>query len=127
MKARAVADTSLFIAREQSRPVGHHPKEIGVSIITVGELRLGVLAATDPRIRGQRLATLLDVESLSPLPIDRAVAHAWAQLVLDLKASGRRMPINDSWIAATSIAHGLPVISQDADYDDVPGVQVIRV
>ena len=37
------------------------------------------------------------------------------------------MPVNDSWIAATAIAHGLPVVTQDDDYADVPGLDVIRI
>jgi len=37
------------------------------------------------------------------------------------------MPLNDSWIAATAMAHRIPVVSQDNDYDDVPGVMVLRV
>jgi len=37
------------------------------------------------------------------------------------------MPLNDSWIAATAIAHGIPVVSQDDDYDDIPGMTVLRV
>jgi predicted nucleic acid-binding protein len=37
------------------------------------------------------------------------------------------MPLNDSWIAATAIANRIPVVAQDGDYDDVPGLEVIRV
>jgi predicted nucleic acid-binding protein len=37
------------------------------------------------------------------------------------------MPINDSWIAATAIANDLAVASQDGDYDDIPGLRVIRI
>jgi len=37
------------------------------------------------------------------------------------------MPINDSWIAATALAHDLTVTTQDDDYDDVPGLQVVKV
>ena len=37
------------------------------------------------------------------------------------------MPLNDSWIAATAIAHDLAVASQDSDYDEVPDLQVIHV
>jgi predicted nucleic acid-binding protein len=37
------------------------------------------------------------------------------------------MPINDSWIAAVALANNMPVASQDSDYDDVPGLEVIRV
>ncbi len=37
------------------------------------------------------------------------------------------MPVNDSWIAATALANGLPVASQDSDYDDVPGLRVLKL
>jgi predicted nucleic acid-binding protein len=37
------------------------------------------------------------------------------------------MPLNDSWIAATALAHSIPVVTQDADYDDVPGLEIIRL
>jgi predicted nucleic acid-binding protein len=37
------------------------------------------------------------------------------------------MPVNDSWIAATAIALGIPVVTQDDDYVEVPGLRVIHV
>ena len=38
------------------------------------------------------------------------------------------MPVNDSWIAATAIALGLPVVTQDDDYSvAIPELEVIRV
>jgi predicted nucleic acid-binding protein len=124
----ALADTSLFIAIEQHRPVSDGaPERISVSVITVGELRLGVLAATDATARARRLETLTRVEALDPLPLDRRVAHTWAALRLTLRDKGRRMPLNDSWIAATAIANRLAVVTQDGDYDGIPGLLVIRV
>jgi predicted nucleic acid-binding protein len=118
----------VFIALEQRRPLSDQPPEqVSISVITIGELRLGVLAATDANSRARRLETLSRAEALDPLPVDSQVAHAWAVLRLALRAQGRRMPLNDSWIAATGIAHQLPVASQDDDYDDVPGLEVIRV
>ena len=124
----ALADTSLFIALEGGRPLaGSPPKAIAVSVITVGELRLGVLAAADGPTRARRLETLSRAEGLEPLPVDAGVAHAWAVLRLALRDEGKRMPLNDSWIAATAMAHRMPVASQDADYDEVPGLVVIRV
>jgi hypothetical protein len=100
---------------------------VAVSVVTVGELRLGVLAARTGAIRARRLETLTKVQRLDPLPVDEQVAHAWAALRLALRDQGKRMPINDSWIAATAIAHRIPVASQDADYDGTPGLTVIRV
>lgn len=124
----ALADTSLFIAVEHDRPLSAHPPErVAVSVVTVGELRLGVLAAQDGPARARRLDTLFAAAALDPLPIDEGVAHAWANLRLALRDAGKRMPINDSWIAATAIANNLAVASQDNDYDDIPGLRVIRV
>ena len=124
----ALADTSLFTAMEQDRPLsGTPPERVSVSVITVGELRLGVLAADDGPVRARRLDTLSAAEELDPLPVDAEVAHAWAALRLALRDAGKRMPLNDSWIAATAIANRIPVVSQDGDYDGVPGVQVIKV
>lgn len=123
-----LADTSVFIALEQERALsGSPPGAVAVSVITVAELRLGVLAASDGPTRARRLDTLSRAEALEPLPVDRGVAHAWATLRLALRDEGKRLPLNDSWIAATAIANRIPVVSQDEDYDDVPGLDVIRV
>ena len=123
-----LADTSLFIAVEGSRSLAAiPPSRVAVSVITIGELRLGVLAAADDVNRARRLTTLLRAEALDPLPIDARVAQAWTSLRLVLRDSGQRLPLNDSWIAATALAHGIPVVSQDDDYAGVPGLSVIRV
>lgn len=124
----AIADTSLFIALEPKLALaGAPPQQIAVSVVTIGELRLGVLTATDGPARARRLETVSRAEAFDPLPIDSGVAHAWATLRLALRDQGLRMPLNDSWIAATAIAHHLPVVAQDADYDGIPGLRVIRV
>ncbi|MDQ3304414.1 MAG: type II toxin-antitoxin system VapC family toxin [Actinomycetota bacterium] len=121
-----LADTSLFVAQEQDRPLrGEPPEQIAVSVISMGELSLGVLVASAD-VRAQRLETVRRVEEFDPLPIDGSVARAWAALRLRLREAGRRMPLNDSWIAATAIAEGIPVVTQDDDYN-VPGLAVIRV
>jgi predicted nucleic acid-binding protein len=124
----ALADTSVFIAREQGRTLAAPPPDdIAVSVVTVGELQLGVLMAVEVDRRALRLATLRLAEQLEPIPVDESVAQAWATLVARLRTAGRRMPVNDSWIAATALARGMPIITQDSDYDDVPGLRVVKV
>jgi predicted nucleic acid-binding protein len=127
--SRALADTSIFIANEAGRPLDRAalPDEIAVSIITIGELRAGVLAATDVTTRDRRLSTLVAALDLQPLPIDERAAEAWARLRIALRDSHQRMPVNDSWIAATALALDVPVMTQDADYVDIPGLDVIHV
>lgn len=126
---RAVADTSIFIAREVGRSLDEDrvPSELTVSAITIGELRAGVLGAEGPSELETRLVTFTQALSFDPVPVDEHVAEMWARLRLALRGAGRRMPINDSWIAATAMSLGIPVVAQDADYDEVPGLDVIRV
>lgn len=100
---------------------------MAVSVISVGELRAGVLAAADLDTRNRRLDTLTAVLTLDPVPVDQHVAAAWAGLRVALRDAGARMPVNDSWIAATALALEVPIVTQDDDYADVPGLDVIRV
>jgi predicted nucleic acid-binding protein len=128
-RRRALADTSVLIGLEPVRVEADALKdyELGVSAVTLGELRLGVLQARDPVIAARRLSTYQIAQRFEPLVIDEAVSEAWALLVSQLRAAGRKAPLNDTWIAATAIAHNVPVVSQDADYDHMPNVDVIRI
>lgn len=127
--SRGLADTSVFIAKESGRPLATNalPDELGVSVITIGELRAGVLAAIDVDTRDRRLATLTKALAFEPIPVDGEVAESWARLRLLLRDSNQRMPVNDSWICATAMALNLPVVTQDEDYVLIPGVEVVRV
>lgn len=127
--SRGLADTTVFIARESGRPLNRDllPEELAVSIITVGELRAGVLSAATLPVRDRRLATLTSVMSMDPVPVDDAVAECWARLRVLLRDSGQRMAVNDSWISATAMALAVPVVTQDEDYVELDGLPVIRV
>ncbi len=129
MTERGLADTSVFIAREARRPIDIEamPHRLAVSVITIGELRAGVLAATDTAIRDRRLDTLTAALSLEPIPIHVEVANAWARLRLALREAGLQMPLNDSWIAATAMALGVPVVTQDDDFPPLAELDVINV
>ncbi len=126
---RALADTSVFVGLEAARfDVSRFADfEWGVSAVTLGELRLGVLQAHDPEVLSRRLSTYQLAQRFDALPVDEAVSDAWALVVSRLRKAGRRVPINDSWIAATAIANSVPIVTQDADYDAMPDVEVIKI
>lgn len=127
--SRGLADTSVFIARESGRPILEDaiPDELAVSVITIGELRSGVLAAADLATRDRRLGALVSALALDPVPIDGQVADSWARLRMTLRDHGRRMPVNDSWIAATAMSLGIPIVTQDEDFPALQELRVIRV
>lgn len=126
-------DTSVFIARESGRPLEQLPDRVAVSVITIGELQLGVLAAPDVERRARRADTLALARTADPIPISEAVMVAWARLVADCRSAGiqRAVKLTDALIAATAVEHGLTVITQDDDFDMIasahPPLVVARV
>ncbi|MEZ5237443.1 MAG: type II toxin-antitoxin system VapC family toxin [Microthrixaceae bacterium] len=127
--SRGPADTSVFIARESGRALDTQalPDELAVSVITIAELRAGVLVAGTLERRDRRLATLTAALRLDPVPVDDAVAAEWARLRVLLRDTGQRMPVNDSWIAATALALGVPVVTQDDDFPNLEDLDVTKV
>lgn len=122
-----ILDTSVFVALEQGRPLSRLPSSGAVSVLTPAELRVGVLVAADPELRSQRMQTLSRVEELDALPVDDAVGRCFSEIVATARAEGRRLGVVDALIAATAKAASVPVYTQDADFEEMPGVQVERV
>ncbi|HUY63720.1 MAG TPA: PIN domain-containing protein [Acidimicrobiales bacterium] len=114
-------DTSVFVAREADRPLGELPERVTVSVVTLGELELGVLSAADATTRARRAGTLALARTVDPVPISEPIMTAWARLVADCRSAGiqRTVKLTDALIAATAIDLGLPVLTQDDDYDQM--------
>ncbi|MDP9182263.1 MAG: type II toxin-antitoxin system VapC family toxin [Actinomycetota bacterium] len=129
---RGLLDTSVLIAAEVGRDVrsDRMPKVHAVSVVTAAELQAGVLSARDTDTRARRLATFDRMADMALLPIDETVAAEWARLRVYLAEQGRRVNVNDLWIAATAAAHRIPVVTQDTDFDPLEGasgVVIVRV
>lgn len=127
-----VLDTSVFIANETGRQLDESlvPAEVATTVITLAELNAGVLAATTSDVRAQRLNTLESVGDMEALPVDEDAARMWARLRVHLAETGRRVRINDLWIAAIAASQDLPVVTQDDDFDALDGaagLAIIRV
>ncbi|HEY2508111.1 MAG TPA: type II toxin-antitoxin system VapC family toxin [Streptosporangiaceae bacterium] len=122
-------DTSVFIARESGRPLQEErlPGELVVSVITVAELHAGVLAAKDTKTRARRVATIESIVGITTLDVDAAAARIWAEMRVHLAETGRRVRVNDLWIAAVAAANRIPVVTQDDDFEPIHGVAGLEV
>ena len=102
-----------------------HEHELAVSTIILGELEYGILLLPASR-RRTRLEQWFaaGVQRMRVLDFDTAVAAQWARLLAKLKKRGQAMPIKDSLIAATAIAHGLTVATRNATDFHNAGVMV---
>lgn len=111
-----LVDTSVFIAAEQNRSLGPPPPgEARVSVATLTELGVGLRRADEP-LRRLREATLARAKRFVPIPYDEHVAEWLADLLATARTRGRRAGAMDAIIAATALAHGLVVWTQDGDF-----------
>jgi len=100
-----------------------------ISVVTASELLHGVHRAVDATLRMRRLAYVERViERLEPLPISMHVARAHAEIWARLEADGALIGAHDLWIAATALAHAMPVATLNArHFERVPGLDVLAV
>lgn len=64
--------------------------------------------------------------SIVCLPWDATIALRWAELISDLRRSGRSMPLADSMIAATALTHGLTVVTRNGKDFEKAGLSVVN-
>lgn len=129
MASRLILETSFLIDLEReavrSSPGAahefldrHEEAELYVTVTVAGELAAGT--SLSDRARWE--------EFLAPfqmLPIDRAAAWEYGRAYRYLEANGRLIGGNDLWIAATALAHGMPVVTRNpAHFSRVPGLEI---
>lgn len=101
------------------------PDEGAISVVTLAEIRLGVLVAANARERAARLERLVQLErTCDPLPVDEAVAAAYAAIVASERERGRRPRAMDALIAATALARGLTLYTRDEGLAKTSGLNV---
>jgi predicted nucleic acid-binding protein len=120
----ALLDTSVLVGIEQRR-VGTTalPEQAAVCVLTLEELRLGVLRSPAAHV-ARRRETYRAAARLVVLPVDAAVAESCAEIRAEGRARGRRYQLADSLIGATARVHGLPLFTQDEGMVGMLGVDV---
>lgn len=129
---RALVDTSVWISGELGREIDRErlPEEALVCVITIADLQAGVIAAGASMSRSRRLNTLQLALDAEVLPVDVRAAQVWAELRVRLRDAGRRVNVNDLWIAAIAVSDGLSVVTQDDDFDalqEIGALDVVKV
>ncbi len=89
-------------------------RDLAVDPVILGEIRFGILLL--PRGKRRRLLEgWFDegVARIQCLAWDASIGLRWAELLAALRKAGRAMPVKDSFIAATALAHGLTVATRN--------------
>lgn len=128
MPMRYLLDTNICIYIAKRRPpevAGRfdslHPGEVGMSIITYGELLLGAEKSQHPQPTKERLRRFVELVPVLSLP--RESPHRYARIRADLERAGTPIGANDLWIAAHALASGLILVSNNLrEFGRIPGL-----
>lgn len=128
---QGILDTSALISLAGVRDSASLPEVPLITAVTLAELSVGPLVAGDEDERMARQAHLQQAESdFDPLPFDAASARAFGRVAASLRRAGRKPAARayDAMIAATAIAHELPVYTANpSDFTAVEGLDVVEV
>ncbi len=128
---RGILDTSTVIILSQLDDPAVLPDEPLITAITLAELTVGPLVAATDRERAARQAHLQQAESdFDALPFDASAARAFGRVAASLRQSGRKTAARsyDAMIAATALAHALPVYTCNPDdFAGIDGLEVMAV
>ena len=115
--SRGLLDTSVVIDCDLIDSA-RLPDEAAISAVTVAELAAGPHAAGDATERARRQDRLQwAAAQWDPLPVDTEVARAYGRVYAAVRENGRssRRRFGDLLIAATALAHALPLYTRNPD------------
>lgn len=129
--AEGLLDTSTLLLMRRLVDPSALPDVPLISAITLAELSVGPLVATDESERARRLVQVQEAEAdFDPLPFDAAAARAFGPVAASLRRVGRTTASRafDTLIAATAVANGLPIYTcNPGDFQGIDGLVVRRV
>jgi tRNA(fMet)-specific endonuclease VapC len=127
---QGLLDTSAVIGLEHVRDVSMLPERPLISAITLAELSVGALVASEAE-RAARIALLQQVEAdFDPLPFDAPAARAFGRVAASLRRAGRKPAARayDAMIAAVAIANGLPLYTcNPRDFAGIGDLEVVAL
>ena len=128
---RGILDTSTVILLTRIEDETLLPMEPLISAVTLAELSVGPLLATTELERAARQSHVQQAEAdFEPRPFDVPAARAFGRAALALRRSGRAVKPRayDVMIAATALAHGLPLYTcNPKDFAGIDGLTVVAV
>jgi hypothetical protein len=103
-----------------------HERQFAVDPIILGEIRFGILVSPAGAKRRQLEHWFSQgIEKIHCLPWNAASGMRWTELLAKLRAAGKAMPIKDSLIAATALAHGLTMVTRNERDFQNAGLKII--
>ena len=127
---KLLLDTNAYSAmRDGDAKVGNlirRAESVLMSAIVVGELLQGFHNGTRYVRNVDELDEFLKIPQVTFLPVTRGTCIRYGLVASALRRAGKPIPTNDVWIAAHAVDAAATLLSQDAHFDSVAGLDRIR-
>ena len=115
------AVSALFVGDRALEKVLASTPRHELPTIVIGEYRYGLQRSKYRRTLHGLLEALIAESNVLAIELETTLAYAVVRE--RLRAKGKPLPENDVWISALAIQHDLDVVSRDAHFDHVAGLQ----
>jgi tRNA(fMet)-specific endonuclease VapC len=126
--SRLLLDTSAYSAYMAGYAPIRHPvgeaAEIWLNVTVLGELLAGFKKGTRTRENERLLRDFMDEPRVRLAVMDQGTAERYAVIYDHLRRTGKPVPVNDLWIAASAFEHGLKLLTRDDHFRRIPQVVV---
>jgi tRNA(fMet)-specific endonuclease VapC len=91
--------------------------------VALGELYAGAEKSARPEHHHKLIKSFLP--SVTILASNHETTRRYGRVWSDLARTGCMIPINDVWIAALALQHVLPLVTDDAHFENIPDLKVL--
>ncbi len=100
-------------------------ERVVVPVVVLGELRAGFLGGSKIAENQQNLSEFLASDFVYVAKVSEATTNIYAELVAELKRKGKPIPTNDIWIAAITLEQRAVLLTLDAHFSHIEGLNLI--
>ena len=116
----------LFKGDTRAALYGQHLQDSAmlVSFMTIAELEYWALARNWGQSTRQRMQKHLS--AYTQIMPDSEMCRFWAEIYFGVNSIGRKISVQDAWIAATAISYQVPLVTHNRkNYSAVSGLSII--
>lgn len=121
---KLVLDTNAYCDYAEGVPsvveiLAEYGEEIFLPSVVIGELTYGFMKGMKRAYNERKLRELIEKLRIEIIDINVNVARKYALIYFQLINKGRKIPLNDVWIAASCLEVGGTLVSRDGYFEAI--------
>lgn len=127
---KLVIDTNIYCDFAEGVPqsvdlIATLGQNLYLPAIVIGELSYGFMKGNRREANERKLDEIIRLLDITIVDATRSVAFKYGLIYLSLRRTGRKIPLNDVWIAACCMEIGGTLLTRDHHFDHVDQIDKI--